>query len=309
MLAESIAIALGVIGLLVLVKATDHFMHWFSKYAREVGLNAHLIGIVLVSAMASLPEMATAVAAGAVALPEIGANILLGTNIAHLFFVMGVIAIFGHGRKVHCPVLERSKIALFVLTFVPFLLMLDQQLSRMDGVYLIGFYILYLGILYIKEGKLWKSKLKMKMDSVSLVHVVISGLAIVASAYWIMKSATFLTNPALLTLVSLTAIPLINSFVDLLVGIQSIVHKSKSVAVGDILGSSMSNYLLGLGVLALIFPFGISILELAFVFTFSMLGMALFLFHISEGKLDWHYGVTLLLCYVFYVIIQGVNVL
>ncbi|WP_455516795.1 calcium/sodium antiporter [Porphyromonas sp.] len=77
-------------GLAALIYGGDLFVSSASSIARTFGMSESFIGLTIVAAGTSLPELATSVAAAIKKQPEIAVGNIVGSNIFNIFFILGV---------------------------------------------------------------------------------------------------------------------------------------------------------------------------------------------------------------------------
>lgn len=86
------ASAFVVLGLACLVFGGDRFVAGASYIASAMGVSDAVIGLTIVAAGTSLPELATSVAAALKGKPGIALGNVIGSNIFNIFFVLGTTA-------------------------------------------------------------------------------------------------------------------------------------------------------------------------------------------------------------------------
>ena len=77
-------------GLVALVYGGDLFVSSASSIARTFGMSESFIGLTIVAAGTSLPELATSVAAALKKQPEIAVGNIVGSNIFNIFLILGI---------------------------------------------------------------------------------------------------------------------------------------------------------------------------------------------------------------------------
>lgn len=139
-----------VLGLAGLVFGGDKFVDGASGIASALGVSDAIIGLTIVSAGTSLPELATSVAAALKGKPGIAIGNVIGSNIFNIFMVLGASATIR-------PIAFGSigLVDLFVLTAACILLWLfgwffkERTFTRIEGALLISGYVAYVAYLII----------------------------------------------------------------------------------------------------------------------------------------------------------------
>ncbi len=147
-----------VASLLILSRSANWIIYGITRYAKKLGLSDALIGLFVISLAASLPEIIAAIMGLIMGAEDITFGTLIGTNMVHLALVTGVLSLVGKKISLECKILEKSKLLILGLLILPFLLMSDGELTRPDGILLITGFLLYLFVLWKKEGSFGQIK-------------------------------------------------------------------------------------------------------------------------------------------------------
>ena len=230
-----------------------------------IGLSSHykisplITGIVLVGLATSSPEIAVSALAAWGGQPEIAIGNAFGSNITNLLLVFGctaIIAVIHTTRKIITFLFP----LVLAATVLPGVLMLDLDLSRIDGVVLVVvlFVLLYWMIKRLGDSvEVPETETNTKQDTnmlfiwfaISITLLLISSEIAVNSA---VKIAELLNISKLI--IGLTVIALGTSLPEIATSIIGTYRKRHSIVVGNILGSNIFNSLAVLGTAALITP-------------------------------------------------------
>lgn len=135
-------------GLAALILGGQWFVNGASGIARSMGVSESVIGLTLVAAGTSLPELATSIVAALKKNPEIAIGNAIGSNLFNIFFVLGCSASvapmrLGNITNFDLLTLLASSILLWILA----LLFAKRTITRLEGVIMISGYLLYTLIL------------------------------------------------------------------------------------------------------------------------------------------------------------------
>jgi cation:H+ antiporter len=133
---------LGGIALLVLGS------HWLVEgavaFARVIGVSELVIGLTLIAAGTSLPELATSVVASLRGQRDIAVGNVVGSNLFNILGIAGIAGLIGDGLQVPAaltafdlPVMTVVAIACLPIFFS------DSRISRWEGMLFVGYYIAY----------------------------------------------------------------------------------------------------------------------------------------------------------------------
>ena len=132
-------------GLAGLVYGGYRFVAGASGIASALGMSDALIGLTIVAAGTSLPELATSVTAAVKGKPGIAIGNVIGSNIFNIFFVLGVT-----GTIRPLPFGGITEIDLLVMTLAAFLFWMfslkfgERTITRAEGGLLVGCYVAYI---------------------------------------------------------------------------------------------------------------------------------------------------------------------
>ena len=129
----------GLIGLLFGAQIT---VNAAVSIAEAMGVSEIVIGLSVVAIGTSLPELAGTVSAARMGHKEIAVGNVIGSNIANIFLVMGVLAMI-NPIAVEQFVIERTLPLLILLTIATFA-MIRIPLTRLGGTILFSFFSLFL---------------------------------------------------------------------------------------------------------------------------------------------------------------------
>jgi len=131
-------------GLAALVYGGDLFVSSASSIARALGMSESFIGLTIVAAGTSLPELATSVAAALKKQPEIAVGNIVGSNIFNIFFILGTTATVQPVRAGGIGVLDLVVMTVAALLLYIFALLFgDKVIKRGEGFILLSCYIAY----------------------------------------------------------------------------------------------------------------------------------------------------------------------
>ena len=297
-------ISILIVSGIVLAGAANVVVKQASSLAQKLGFTSFTMGFLLLGVFTSTPEIFVAIQAVGEGIPELSVGNLLGGSILLLSFVMGVVAIL-LGRVSLDHTLSSGELwAMMGVIAAPIAVLWDGQLTRPEGLFLVGVYILHAFVLN-RDGKKKKRERggleglggHFLMFAAGVVVMFISSRFIVTSAEAIM--GMFSIAPILFGLFFLS---LGTNLPELALAFESIRHRRREIAFGDFLGSSAANTLI-LGLLGLVAPFagaGNSRLFGALLLLGSV--CAYFLWAISSGRtITRKEGIGLLVFYLLFV--------
>lgn len=129
-------------GLVALLFGAQITVNAAVSMAESIGVSEIVIGLSVVAVGTSLPELAGTISAARMGHKEIAVGNVIGSNIANIFLVMGILAII-NPINVEESVIERTLPLLIMLTVATFA-MIRVPLTRMGGCILFSFFLLFI---------------------------------------------------------------------------------------------------------------------------------------------------------------------
>lgn len=271
-----------------------------------------MIGVTLIALGTSLPELVTNVLAVINQDPASSRIVLgnvVGSNIANLCLVLGVIGAIGGQIDLHFDVMKVDLPMLMGATFLLVLTIMDKHFSSFEGILFLLALTLY--VIYILNlGKESNPGLKMEVEQDASekfswkepVILLIAVTVIYFSAYWNVESIRELSQRLGIgtELIAETALALGTSLPELVVSVVAIRTNNGEMAVGNILGSNIFNIFAVIGIPSM---FGhIAIADSTLYTSIPILVAASFLafFVIQDKKINRWESWMLLLFYLFF---------
>lgn len=309
-------VILFVVSLVVMVRGADYFLKNAELVGIHFGMPAFVIGVLIVGIGTSLPELVSAVVSVLKGVPEIVAANAIGSNIANILLIGGVLAVIGRRLVIEKDLLD-AELPFFVISTVLFVeVVIDGSISVVESVLLTAAYAVYLYYLFnAKESEdtmvqevaqeVRREKWIHRLPSTSVLAWMLVGLAaLLVGAKFLIDAVVALAAIAGVspTFISITAVALGTSLPELVVSIQALRDNKIAVAVGNIFGSNAFNILMAVGIPGL---FGVLTLDsLTFEVGLPIFVVSSFIFLIVglARKLYRWEGLLFLVLYLFFLI-------
>jgi cation:H+ antiporter len=143
----TIDIAYIVGGLAVLVFGSRILVEHSVFLAKALGINEAVIGLTIIAAGTSMPELATSLVAALRREPDIAIGNIVGSNIFNILAILGVASMLSPLQAPGISALDYAAMNVFTVLLLP-LLYTGRILHRIEGALLLGLYGLYLFILW-----------------------------------------------------------------------------------------------------------------------------------------------------------------
>lgn len=280
---------LFIVGLLLLLAGGEVLVRGAVGLALKMKVSNLVIGATVVSLGTSAPELLVSLQAALDGHPVISIGNVVGSNIANLGLVLGLIAL------IFPLTLDRDALYLdwpvmFCATLLFFLMAYDGVLERYEGALLVFLLVLYITYSVLKSRK--RQKLGVQEDSGiddlkpakgssnwKLIGMVILGSAgLMLGAKWFVDGAIVLAEALGVSehIISVTVVAFGTSVPELATSGVAAFKKQSDISVGNLIGSNTFNILAILGITSLVKDIPVS----AEVLSYDMLwviGIALLL--------------------------------
>lgn len=307
-----INLLLFLLALFILVKAAEYSTSYSSKIAGIFHLSEFLVSFFIVAVISVFPEGTISIFSAVNNVPQFGLGTLLGSNVADLTLVFGVVALIsGRGIRVRSVILKRDILYLLLLVF-PVILGLDGEYSRVEGVLLMATGLFFFFTLSI-EGHMFKvhiEKLRDKSVIKKIFFLLISLGILLISGYYTVEFGVRFANeigvPAIL--VSLTIVSVGSCLPELMFSIKAVKANHDALAMGDIMGTVITDATIVLGIMILIRPFYFNPMLIYITGAAMILAALLIILFVTTGRLiTKKEAILLLVFYAFYLIVEFIG--
>ncbi|WP_455283578.1 sodium:calcium antiporter [[Eubacterium] cellulosolvens] len=237
--------------LLVLVKSSDLVSNAAAKIARISGLGEMAVGFLLLSVITSLPELSVSIFAVESGDVGISVGALFGSNIANLGLVLGLTALLAPSAlKITQDSFRTLTLMLLVSSAVPVLALIATGMGTLAGLLLLLIFAAFC-IYSIKSNvRLESEQVEASQSAVREVLLAIVGVAIVlVSAQFVVSSSVSISEflGVEKAVVGATVVAVGTSLPELTVSLAAARRNHMNLALGNILGSCVTNLTLILG--------------------------------------------------------------
>jgi cation:H+ antiporter len=303
-------------GLALLVWSADKFVMGASATAYNLGVPTLIIGIIIMGFGTSAPEIFVGAIAAWQNTPGVAIGNAIGSNIANIALVLGIGALIAP-LTVSSRVLRREYPILFGITCFLLLLMIDLELSRLDGWLLLGGAVgMTLWLMWLSLGSSRKADpLETEFDAEvphgistqkALLWTFASLVILIGSSHLLVWGAVELAHRFGVNdlVIGLTIVAIGTSLPELAVTVSAALKKEHDIIVGNVIGSNMFNSLAVIGIASTIQPAGLSQLVLyrdfAVMFALTIAMFILAYGFRGVGRINRIEALILLACYLGY---------
>ena len=306
---EQILILIG--GLALILLGANWLVDGSSSIAKKAGVSEFVIGLTIVGIGTSMPELVVSCTGAFQGNADIAIGNIIGSNIFNVMLILGVTALI-------CPLIITKTNRLVDILVTLFLICMgmthtifgfgSDELTRIDGIIMLAIFALYLYFSFKKGSGAEEEEengVKLYKTPVALVMILFGLGALVGGGQLFVNSAVELAKIfgvpdkfiAITILAGGTSLP------ELATCIVAAAKKRSQLALGNILGSNISNILLILGAASVIHPLSfenVTFTDLAAVSISALFLVLCGLCFPKRAKIGIPEGIILLLMYAIY---------
>ena len=296
-----INLAIFVVSLGVLLKASDWFVDSAEAIGLSFGISPFIIGVTIVAFGTSLPELATSIAAVYNDASEIVISNVVGSNITNIALVLGLTAVFVNNIKLRTNIWEIDMPFLWASSLLLWLVLQDLHVSTFECIlFLIGI-VIFLTYSFNKGDKADKAE----RPKVTIKHyflLLAGGVLVWLSADYTIHAILGISESVGIApkLISLSAVALGTSLPEVAVSLTAAKRGKASIAVGNVLGSNIFNTFIVMAIPGLLGDLVIPSDILSFYLPLMIVMTLLFGIMFMDRRLSRVEGAILLLFYLLF---------
>ena len=235
-----IYIGLFVVSLTVLLKASDWFIDAAEAIGLSLGVSPFLIGVTIIAFGTSLPELATGVASVLGGESEIVISTAIGSNIANIALVLGLVVVAVGQIKLEYNIWHIDMPYLWGSAFLLWLAIYDGQFHIFEGIIFLAGITIFLSYSF-SNGDTSNEKIKAKWSS--YVMLLVGGILVWLGAEYTIVAIKKLSGLAGIPseIIAMSAVAIGTSLPEVIVSINAARKGKTSIAVGNVLGSNIFN--------------------------------------------------------------------
>ena len=288
-----LSVLTATVGLLFLLGGGEILLRGAAGLAARLGLSPLLIGLTVVAAATSMPELVVVVTSGIEGVPDLGVGNVIGSNIANILLILGVAAVLWPiaTRPEH---VLRDGLVLLGATVLFTIFALTGAVGRIDGIVMLVGLTAYLVFSYFSDRRINGVASRERGQDMAvegaagpdsppqhemlpnprglaetpaqgplatiLAFIVIGVGALIGGSHLLVDGAVDIAYRLGVSdaVIGLTLVAVGTSLPELATAIVAGMRRHSEIALGNVLGSNVFNLLMILGLLALIAPFQVA---------------------------------------------------
>lgn len=312
-----LTILLLLLGFVILIKGADFLVNGASSAAKKYNVSNLAIGLTVVAFGTSMPELIVSLLAAIDGKSDASFGNVIGSNNFNLLFILGIagmiypLVVQKNTVRYEVPISLMAAGVLFLLVNDSRILGLDTNgLSRMDSGILLLFFAGFMVYIYrtMKQTVQDDTEGQIKLYSmpVSVGLIILGLIMLVGGGKLVVDNAITIAHHFGLSekLIGLTILAAGTSLPELATSAVAAYRKNTDIAIGNVVGSNIFNIFFILGITGLIqpIPYNVAMNFDIYVLLVATLVLMIFMFTLTQRKLDRMEALILLACYLAYTI-------
>ena len=298
-------VVLIIAGVAMVLYGADRLTEGASALARRMNVSEIIIGLTIVAAGTSAPELFVSLVSALKGTPDMAIGNVVGSNTMNAMLIVGCAAVVAPMSISRNTVRKDIPFAVVASVLLP-LLAIDAELGRIDGIILLAGFaaFMYYTLSQAKAGETAPSdETKMQNPWLSVFFVVLGLALLVIGSNIFVDSASRVAYALGLSeaVVGLTIVAGGTSLPELATSVVAARKGQSAIAIGNVIGSNVFNILMILGLTATISPMQIQ--GITHIDLLMMLGSIVMVWLFSRTKYTverWE-GALLAVVYIAYV--------
>ena len=302
------------VGVALVLWGADRLTEGAASLARRLNVPEIVIGLTIVAAGTSAPELFVSVVSALNDTPDLAVGNVVGSNIMNTLLIVGVAAMVApmvisrSTVRKDIPFTVVSALLLVVLCLDGFasLAIGGNTISRFDGIALLVAFVLFMVYTFsvAKKNNATDDSPATKPIAawVSMVFVVLGLACLVVGSNLFVSSATNVATALGVSqsVIGLTIVAGGTSLPELATSVVAARKGQSAIAIGNVIGSNVFNILLILGLTAVICPMQIGGITLIDLLVMLLAAVLVWLFSFTKYRVERWEGAVLTACFLTY---------
>lgn len=296
------------LSLVILYFGAEGLVTGAASMAKRAGISPLVIGLTIVSIGTSAPELLVSVKAALNGQSALSIGNVLGSNFFNVGIILGLSAVI-YPLAVKRQLLKLDVPVMIFASLLFFLLFLDSEISRIEGIIFILFLIIYFTYMFVTSRKNTathpeeEEEIRLSKHWAFDILFIGAGLAaLVFGSDMLVENAVIIAGRLGMSeaMIGLTIVAAGTSMPELATSVVAAIKKRSDIAIGNVVGSNIFNILLILGVTGVIQP--ISTFDINYVDSLFNIGIGvlLWVFMKKSTRITRAQGVLFLVFYLIY---------
>ena len=309
-------IVMVVVGLIGLVAGGNWLVSGASRLAASFGVSSLIIGLTVVAMGTSSPELLVNISAALRGASDIAVGNVVGSNVANVGLILGVAGLL-YPIAVRSTLVRREIPLMIGASVLTFLLAVDGEIGRVDGVILMLAFIGFNFLMYRLTVKDMADHAEdypaqaegQGMNRLTQLGYIVLGIVVLGvGAQLMVGGASNLARDLGVSelVIGITLVAVGTSLPEMAASVVAAFRRENDITVGNVVGSNIANLLFVLALTAIIRPIPVAA-ELMQVEFPVMIGFAVLVLPFAwNGILSRRESLLLLVAYAAFIVVAFV---
>jgi cation:H+ antiporter len=307
----------------LLLKSADFVVVALRRISKRTKTGVFALSAIIMAIGTSLPELFVGITSAIEKAPNLALGVVLGSNVANISLIAGFAALIVGRVYVHGELVKKEILIALAAGLVPIFLILDGNLNRIDGLILLTVYAAYTSSFFKsryqqiarehkKESFFYRFLRKFSHVDGSISkefgRLFVGVALLLFAADYIVRISEILASYANIPLfvVGLIVVAIGTSLPELAFSFRSLEDHEPGMFFGNLLGSTIANSTLIVGVTAVINPLNVVAITpyIEAVIAFIVVFLTFWVFVKSKARLDRWEALVLVLLYIVFIAIE-----
>ena len=302
---------------LLLIYSGNWLVRSLSQISEILGLKRFTVAFLLMSLATATPELFVGISSALRGISELSLGNIIGQNIIHFTVAVFICVLISGGFQVKSKAVRTTALFSAFIALFPLLLILDGNLSRIDGIILIGLFGVYV-FRMLKNSKKHdisfddsetKNNIPI-LKKISLFfgdfgHFILGSVLLLIAAQGIVKSSIFFAEKLNMSLamIGVLIVGIGTALPEVYFSAFSAKKEEGELMAGNLLGSTVVSTCLVLGIVSLISPiYNIELFSYFLSRATLFISVIFFIYFMSTGrKISLKESLVLLAIYAIFI--------
>ncbi len=241
-----------------LIFGADFIINQSERIALRFNISEFIIGSTLIALGTSLPEMAASMAASFDNKPEIAIANAVGSNIMNITLVLATIFIISKKFEPERDFFAKDSIWALMPILIFLLMSIDGEIGKFDATLLFTLMFAYLLFLFQDARSSEFGEIEQEVENFSWIKSILLlilgfSMVVLGASFAIDSASNIATNFGVSEwLIGVLVIAFGTSLPELIVSITAVIKGKTGMAIGNIIGSNLTNTTMVIGAAAMV---------------------------------------------------------
>lgn len=309
-------VILIIVGFVLLIKGADLLVDGASGIAKKFHIPEIIIGLTIVSMGTSMPELFVSTKSAIEGYSDIAIGNIIGSNLCNLLLILGLSAvIFPIKFKKETKFIELPMCIAITIIFT-ILCNIGGDISRVDAIILMILFLLFIAYTIYMAAKGTQDEFveyseNQKNSITYIIYIILGIIGLKFGGDFVVDNSEIIAKHFKISekIIGLTIIAIGTSLPELVTSVTAAIKKNSDIAIGNIIGSNIFNFLFIIGLAGIISPMNYNMsynIQMGILLV-STIVLSAFPYTDRKDEMTLSNGITYLMLYALYMVLLFVQ--